>query len=279
MSQTSRTVLRWVGVVMALAVIPAQATQSLEDPAALARRAAFVFSGEVQRFEPGLRIAMPPRGIVVRVIDVLSAPPAVSVRAGDRVVVQLNEASSLKTGARAVFYTNGWIYDRYLTVREVGHTPSLAGLLQIKDVISRARTEAEDDSVRARLADAELVVAGEVRSVRPFEAANRRSPVTEHTANWWIAEIAVTQSLKGTVRQNTVAVAFPNSRDVMWADSPKFKEGDQGVWILHQLKSLAEFFAGTQDPVYTAINRRDFLSAAEAEHVRALLRSAPRSVP
>src|SRR6202035_5459720 len=149
---------------------------------------------------------------------------------------------------RAAFYTNGWIYGPQLAVRELGHVVQGAADEQVKQEIAQAKLEAEDDRIRERLVDAELVVVGVVKSVRPFEEAKKISPVSEHDADWWLAEITVNRFLKGKVEKQTVLVAYPNSRDVMWADSPKFKAGEQGVWILRRPKNLERTFESAKEP-------------------------------
>ena len=243
------------------------------DTLRLAKEAAFIFRGEVQGATAGRGMELPPRGIIVRVLEVLYVKPTVAVRKGDLVVVQTVAASRPAAGTRAVFYTNGWIYGRQLTVRELGETADVtASSTEAKQQIAQAKAAAEDDLVRERLSDAVLVVAGTVRSVRVFEEARTRSPVSEHSADWWLAEVAVTRTLKGEAPKGGVLIAFPTSKDVMWAESPRFKAGEEGIWILHRPKSLAGIFENSQGPVYTAINRRDFQGSKDIEHVAGLLR-------
>jgi hypothetical protein len=243
------------------------------DTLRLAKEAAFIFRGEVLNATAARGMDLPPRGIVVRVLEVLYVKPTVAVRKGDLVVVQTVNPSLPSAGTRAVFYTNGWIYGRHLTVREVGQTAELTtSSAETKQQIAQAKAEGEDDAIRERLSDAALVVAGTVKSVRAFEEAQKRSPVSEHSADWWLAEVAVERTLKGEAPKSGLLIAFPTSRDVMWAESPKFKAGEQGVWILHRPKNLVGLFENSQGPVYTAIYRRDFQTTKDIERVVRLLR-------
>ena len=251
----------------------AGASSAQTDTVRLAKEAAFIFRGEVQGATAGRGTELPRQGIVVRVLEVLYVKPTVAVRKGDLVVVQTLAASRPPAGTRAVFYTNGWIYGQHLTVRELGETADLtAASTEAKQQIAQAKAEGEDDRIRERLSDATLVVTGTVKSVRAFEEAQRRSPVSEHSANWWLAEVTVARTLKGEAPKGGVLIAFPTSRDVMWAESPRFKAGEEGIWILHRPKTLAGLFENSQGPVYTAINRRDFQASKEIEHVVGLLR-------
>jgi hypothetical protein len=241
----------------------------------LAKQAAFIFNGEVEnaRTVEKAELRLPPQSVPVRVLEVLYVKPTTAVRPGELVIVQMAERELPSAGTRATFYTNGWIYGTHLTVRELGHVVQEALQGQVKQEIAQAKAEAEDDQVRERLADAEVVLAGVVKSVKPFEEAKKASQVSEHDADWWLAEISVKRFLKGEPGKNTVLVAFPNSRDVMWADSPKFKAGEEGIWILHRPMSLERIFASVKEPVYTAINRRDFQETKEIERVMKLLKT------
>lgn len=238
----------------------------------LAKRAAFIFNGEIvdARNLKQINFPLPVRSRVVRVVKVLYVKPTIAVRAGDLVVVQMAGETAPATGTRAIFYTNGWGYGKYLIVRELGHAaPSDT---QQSD-IARAKAEAEDDRVRERLDGAELVIAGKVNSTHAYEEARKFTPISEHDADWWIAEVQVTRFLKGKAVKDVVLVAFPNSRDVMWADSPKFKSGEEGIWILRRPRNIARIFQGIEAPVYTAINRRDFQEPKQADRIVRLLKT------
>ncbi|HTR55103.1 MAG TPA: hypothetical protein VMJ10_30665 [Kofleriaceae bacterium] len=80
----------------------------------------------------------------------------------------------------------------------------------------------------ARLASAELVVAGKVIAIKP---AGIREPVSEHAAGWKIATIAVGETLKGTARK-AVDVYFSPSEDVAWVNRPKLVDGETGVFVI-----------------------------------------------
>jgi len=243
------------------------------DTHTLAKQAAFIFSGEVENAQAAAKmdLRLPPQSVLVRVVEVLYVKATTAVRPGDLVIVQMPERVLPSAQKRAVFYTNGWIYGQHLTVREVGHVVQEASREELKQEIAQAKVEAEDDQIRERLADAEVVLAGAVKSVRPFEEARKVSPVSEHDADWWLAEITVKRFLAGKAGNKTVLVAYPNSHDVMWADSPKFKAGEEGVWILHRPRNQ-RIFENVKEPVYTAINRRDFQETKETERVMRLLK-------
>src|SRR6266516_7322675 len=92
------------------------------------------------------------RAGIVRVDQVLEKPDAVSLMKGDSVAVLAARAGSLNPGMQATFYTTGWIYGRWITVREVGHeaigpqlaTVTGAGGTAQQDLVARARQQVND---------------------------------------------------------------------------------------------------------------------------------------
>jgi hypothetical protein len=261
---------------MVSCALPFGAARAQTDSRAWARQAAFVFSGEAEpqaKLDPREFVA-PPGAFAVRVLDVLYVKPPASVKAGDTVIVAPygDAREPIAPGTRAVFYANGWIYGKHLSVREIGRTPLERSTARTKREIAEAKTEAENDRIVERIAAAELVIAGKVRSVRPFDEANRRVPISEHAADWRLAEIAVAKRYKGQ-SETTVLVAFPASRDVMWAESPKFKEGQEGIWILQRPRNLEQIFSSAKAPVFTAIAARDFRPKSDADRIVRLLKA------
>lgn len=244
------------------------------SPHTLAKQAAFIFEGVVEKprganFEAA---TLPPNSLVARVAKVLYVKPAVSVRAGDLVIVQLAKETPVPVQTRAVFYTNGWIYGKHLVVRELGHTAQDTSPDQLQKEIASAKVEAENDRIRERINAAAIVISGRVENVKRYEPKERR-PISEHDPDWRIAQVSVKQFFKGEAGNNVVLVAFPNSRDVMWAESPKFTAEQQGIWILARPKNLERFFADVNQPVYTAINARDFRELKDAGRITTLLKN------
>lgn len=249
------------------------------DAHTLAKQAAFIFEGEVTKRagETPATFAVTPQQMSVKVLKVLYVKPEVSVRAGDLVMVQPAREASLAPRTRAIFYTNGWLYGKYLTVRELGHVVEQRSSDQVEKDIANAKAEAEDDLIRTRIDRAELVITGKVEKTSRYEQARDKTPISEHDADWWIAEVAVKDVLKGQAPQRVVLVGFPNSRDVMWAESPKFKAGDEGIFILARPRAVVRIFSAERQPVFSAINRLDFRPLTELERIKKLVKTpSPR---
>src|SRR5213592_4287405 len=230
------------------------------------------------------------RAGVVRVDQVFEKPSAVSLMKGDSVTVLPARAGSpgsppLNPGMQATFYTTGWIYGRWITVREVGHEaigPQLAtvagtGTAQ-QDLVARARQQVNDADLKARIQAAAMVVVGRVEQIRPpayTGAPARPKRFTEHDPNWQEAIIHVDERLKGATAGERVVVRFPGSRDVAFVGTPKFAAGQEGTFLLQKdtaTGSPLALMAGQPVQAYTALHRLDVLSKQDAQHVRTLMR-------
>ena len=243
--------------------------------AALVRQSDIIFAGTVTR--PG----------VVRVDQVFEKPTAVYLMKGDSVAVLAARAGShpLNPGMQATFYTTGWIYGRWITVREVGHEaigPQLAtvagtGTAQ-QDLVAKARQQVNDADLKARIQAAAMVVVGRVEQIRPpaYTAAPARPKrFTEHDPNWQEAIIHVDEGLKGATAGERVVVRFPGSRDVAFVGTPRFAAGQEGTFLLRKdstTGSPLSLLAGQTVQAYTALHRLDVLSKQDAQHVRTLMR-------
>jgi len=226
--------------------------------------------------------------------QVFEKPSAVSLMKGDSVTVLPARAGSpgsppLNPGMQATFYTTGWIYGRWITVREVGHEaigPQLAtvagtGTAQ-QDLVAKARQQVNDADLKARIQAAAMVVVGRVEQLRPMEygprptgAPARPRRFTEHDPNWQEAIIHVDEGLKGATAGERVVVRFPGSRDVAFVGTPRFAAGQEGTFLLQKdtaTGSPLALMAGQPVQAYTALHRLDVLSKQDAQHVRTLMR-------
>src|SRR6266487_5693078 len=140
-------------VIVSIALVwCAAAAAAAQGRVAWVRQSDIIFAGTVTRAAAGAG--------AVRVDQVLEKPHAVSLMKGDSVAVLPARAGSLNPGMQATFYTTGWIYGRWITVREVGHEaigPQLAtvaggaGGTAQQDLVARARQQVNDADLKARI--------------------------------------------------------------------------------------------------------------------------------
>jgi hypothetical protein len=232
------------------------------------RQSTFIFVGTVQTLKATTMKAVTATDstAVVRIDKVIEAPGAPPDLAGKDITVQLLQPGSLRAGEQATFYAKGWLLGNSLAVIEVGHSVE-AQAAPSKEQVNAVRRKMADEQLQSEMATADAIVSGTVRAVHPAKIQHLGS---EHDPDWYQAEIAVRETLKGKLQRETVTVLFPHSDDVMWHNSPKFKEGEQGVWLLHRNQAR---LPGIQDQ-YTALRPLDFRSQAELERIQRLLKSS-----
>jgi hypothetical protein len=252
-------------------------------------QAGFIFRGTVQRVNDSTVPTVKPDAstAVVRVDEVIAAPPALTSTAGRDVTVVAG--SPLTPGRQAVFHTGSLSFGQEIAVRAMSVEPLASGAPAGGTAAVRAAAAplaathtAPVDPVQAHrdlqlkrsLDAADFVVTGTVTDVRlapetqalatltapstaaagvrgPIRrgaggaraadtktgagasAANVPARISEHDPLWHEAVVNVESVEKGSTRQKQVVVRFPGSNDVRWRNDPKFRPGQQGVFLLN----------------------------------------------
>ncbi len=270
--------MRRLTTLVLAAFLPIHAACAQQPQVATVRRANIVFVGTVTAVGassfPG--VAATPRTLVVRVEDVLDKPAALRLAAGDSVTVEAQD-STLARGARATFYTTGWVFGRGVALREVAHEtmPAQMSLAARRDSFRQLQRQVTDSTLAERVRQADMIVLGRVESIRePTLLAQPRRRITEHDPDWQEAVIAVDSMIKGPASARVV-VRFPRSQDIAWHRLPKFTAGQAGTFLLRRdtlSGSPRAMMAGRQVTAYTVIAETDVLSTSDAPRVRALVR-------
>jgi hypothetical protein len=268
------------------------------DPAALAQQASFVFKGRVVRLRAATMPGIPidDGTAVVHVEEIVHAPEVLTEWAGQDITVQLVGKAPIARGKQAVFFANGWIFGDSICVRALDHRPvaeartGLATTAAGDPVGALARRDAE-----TRFEAATLVISGRVTAVRLPPGAPERARavaaaapgpgvVSEHDPLVHEAEVSVDRVHKGSHDEKTVRVRFPSSRDVKWYRAPKFRPGQEGVFVLHRdesthaperaqkgLVAALGVAPDVADDAYTALHPADFQPADEPGAMHDLL--------
>jgi hypothetical protein len=227
----------------------------------------FVFEAEVEQLgvSSAHGFAATKESAVVRVTSILRSPPALANYVGQAVTVQLNPNGNIHAGDRAVFFTHGMHYGESLVVAEIGRAavgdPTMSR--QIQDAAAANRR----DQLTQRLAQAELVISGVALESTTY-VSDTPHPVSEHDPDWARSTIRVETVEKGSYSEPTKDILFARSMDIAWYRSPKVKEGDRGVWLLHRRDSR-----GKSVPDLAVVHPLDFQPATELENIRSLLRT------
>jgi hypothetical protein len=263
--------------------------------------AKFLFKGTVRKLG-ATALAQVPKGeetAIVRVDEVLLAPPALAKTVGKEITVKLAKGAKPKVGDQVLFHANGWLFGKTVAVESVKQeAPAQAKAIMAGRTADPTRN-LKDRELENRVASADMVVEGEVSSVHLPEsemaatwAAGPSRPVSEHDPKWREAVVTVKTVHKGEPTTKQVVVRFPSSMDVQWHLAPKFHAGDRGVWVLHSPKAPdagaaaqpkgapALAMTATAIPgaaVYTALSPMDFHPASQADTVASVIRAAKNS--
>lgn len=243
--------------------------RNVED---LVRQSRFIFYGTVKELNATTvpAVAATSRTAVVKVDEVLYAPTTLGDFTGQEITVRLSQPASVRIGERVVFFTNAWLYGQSIAVLEIGRVLPGGDLSDLRRQISDTEQRIADDSLRGRVASAQLIIAGKVSAVRPTDEHTRRRPITEHDPDWYEATVEVASVLKGRAPRPNVTILFPNSTDAAWDDAPKFRVGQEGIWILRRDQREKGWptmlIAG-----YTALSPLDFQPTEQSERIRRMI--------
>lgn len=263
--------------------------------------AKFIFKGTVQKLDASV-LAQIPRNeptAIVHVDEILQAPPALAKTLGKQITVKLAKGTTPKVGEQVLFYANGWLFGDTVAVESVKQEKPTLAKTMLAERVSDPVRNLTDRELQNRVADADMVVEGEVSSVHLAQAesltatrtANLARPLSEHDPKWREAVITVGAVHRGNPATKQVVVRFPSSTDVQWYRAPKFRPGDRGVWLLHspkkgapaegtiarragRSKSALTATAVPGAPVYTALSPMDFQPANKLTTVAPVIRSA-----
>ena len=141
----------------------------------------------------------------------------------------------------------------------------------MRDEVKEAYQRLGDERLLERIVAAELAIAGKVLKTEPApEEILRRMPITEHNPEWKGAEIEVAVVLKGRHEGKRVNIFFPSTTDAAWHDSPKFKAGDEGIWIL-QRNQQERGWTRMRIQGLTALHPLDFQPLERRAHLEELI--------
>ena len=202
---------------------------SAEALSDLSRRASFVFRGRVKAVgksnldgvEPDDRMAM------VRVDDVVVAPPILGDLTGRTITVYLESAKGVRANDQATFFATSWHYGRNIGVLEIGRTSMSAA--ELRPAVIDERLREHDAQLEARIRRAELIISGRVIST--FRTAHKDLPGMDEGIEWREAEMWVGTVEKGRPPKH-LHIFYPVGGDREWGPVPKCHPDQIGVWLL-----------------------------------------------
>jgi hypothetical protein len=207
--------------------------------------------------------------VMLRINYVFKAPEVLGNLGGKDVAIELKDSKSINTKSEQIFFANAWWYGKQIGLLEVGRTAATKDSEDIHKVISNLEKKSADQALEKRLDLADLVITGKVLETRPVSMKSQRKIISEHNALWWEALIQVDSVEKGQ-HEDKILIIFPSSLDEFWYDSPKFKQGDIGVWII-QKDQQEKGLPLDRIPGYSSLDRLDFQSIDQLGRIQELI--------
>lgn len=236
------------------------------------RNSQFVFTGRLQKTGATTMSLVPPAPNtgVFTIDEILHGPPVLNGFAGREITVVFKESGTAEAGESSVIFATSWLYGESLAVVEVGRMePGKRN--NMRDEVNEAYQRLGDERLLERIVAAELVIAGKVLKTEPApEEILRRMPISEHNPEWKEAEIELAAVLKGRHESKRVSIFFPSTTDAAWHESPKFKAGDEGIWVL-QRNQQERGWPRMRIPGLTALHPLDFQPLGRRAHVEELI--------
>ncbi|MCA1611337.1 MAG: hypothetical protein LC780_10825 [Acidobacteria bacterium] len=265
-----------------------------DDAAALTERSAIVVRAKVVKANASNEpmVAASPGTAVTRITKMYAGSEIAGDQTGKTATVILSRPGSLKAGQEATFFGNPRFMGKTLTIADEGEIASRDAASRAAPSIERHVQARRDKPVVERLASATLVFRGVVETVRPLAAADAATGESkpyptrpsEHDPDWQVATVKVVKPLRGEAGP-VVTVVFPASRDIVWFNVPKLRQGQDSIFITHALSpeeaarhrasGLVAFM--DKQPAHVIIEPSDVLPPGDEARVRGLL-SAPKEV-
>lgn len=232
------------------------------------RQSELVFRGKITEVGASTMPEVPAdkMTVVVKVEEVYQAPEMLRFLAGKSITVVTRDPAPLQAGQDALFLAKGWLYGKSIAVVEIERELGKVDYPDLRRYVNGEAEAARDEALLKRVADADVIVAGNVVSAKPVQALDLGN-ASEHTPMWTEATVQVSSVVKGSLPTSGLHVVYPASMDVKWYRSPKFPVGQEGVWILRrrQIEELGMH-------ALTALEALDFHSMHALERIRALAR-------
>jgi hypothetical protein len=232
----------------------------------LVRDAHLIFTATVVEIGASSVANLSPRdNFALVVVDrPLRADPGLGDLRRRKITVELLKMGELRSEDRVIFFTLNWIQGGGIAVRELGHLE-----MQQEDEVAAEVGRLPTRHLADRVADAILVVVAEVTAIKPtpFEIRWRNAP------QWATASFRNVELLRGHPPEEKV-ILFPTSGRPMWARSPRLKEGQRGIFLLHRPPDglpLPQSGAPLRSGVFTVLDPADVQPESQRPLIEALL--------
>ena len=176
---------------------------------------------------------------VLKLTEIFKGEKELSDFLNGQITVKFNNIEKVKKGQTLIIYGNTWLINEGIAIAEIEH--EILGEKNLtndnyKDEMKKSMQVAKSLQIKERAAKADAVFSFTVMSTRKLQENNQR--ISEHNPEWMLADLKINESMKGDNKAGSiVTIAFPGSKDVMWIDAPRFKEGNSFILFLSKENS------------------------------------------
>ncbi len=234
--------------------------QSIPD---FARDCTFIFSGTVLELGASSLPIVPPneRLITVRLDESLRIDPVLGDLRGKTITVAVDSAEHFEEGQHAVFFANSAVHGRGIMVNEVAHVDA-----EHAKAVAEAVAELPRRHLLSRLQDAEAVVDAKITHIDPPGFT-----FDQHDGLWATAHLDINATLKGAAPSPPV-LSFATAEWPPYDRMPRFKTGQQGVFILHPPPVGTTTDEGTlSEGSLVAVDAADVQPKSQAARIKRML--------
>jgi hypothetical protein len=239
---------------------------SLRELQNLVHDAHLIFSATVLEIGASSVENLPPQDnfAVVVVERSLRSDPGLGDLHRRKITVKLLKVSELRADDEVIFFALNWIQGGGIAAREIGHLE-----MQLEDDVAAEVSRLPMRHLADRLADALLVAVAEVTAIKPtpFDIRWRNAP------QWATASLRKVDRLWGDAPEEMV-ILFPTSGRPMWARSPRLKERQRAIFLLHRPPDwppLPQSEAPLKSAVFTVLDPADVQPVSQRPVIEALL--------
>jgi len=219
----------------------------------------FIFQGSVKVLHTSTIDAIDPEALgVVRVTNIIKKSNAFGDITGKDITIKFSDLRNLNEGDNYIFFSNPYFIGEEIAVVETGRMKpdeSKYSISELKSEIAETTKKFNDDKLKERIQKSELIVFGTIVSVNVVKSENKLD--SEHDPMWAEAEVQIDETLKGN-SDKTVLLIFPSSEDIAWVNTPKFKKGDKGVYLLRKTQIIKRWFGR-----FVLTDKEDFITDKE----------------
>jgi hypothetical protein len=230
----------------------------------LIQSSSLIFTGTVERQSSSNVPSLSPHEklVTIHVIRGLRVSHILSDIEGKIITVACISPETLIPGQKAVFFTNSWIHGRGIAAREVSHLD-----INEEDVVASTIARIPELHLKDRLLKSKLVVNAHITRISPGEIKS----IERNAAFWDKAELQIKKVLIGQ-SQEPILVYFPTVDRPPWTRAPRFKEKQEGIFILHKPSHNATLSeAAISIHNFVALDPADFQLESELSKVEKII--------